>query len=463
MHKSLVVLALGASILFHSNAFADAVPDFTVLFKKTSPAVVSVEVESVLKTPSGQYGIPPSVLEEFFGIPRGQFQEYGQGDKERIVQAGGSGFIIDSTGDILTNAHVVDGADTVRVQLNNRKEYMAKVIGVDKRTDIALLKIDGENFPVATLGNSDEVQVGDWVLAIGSPFGFTETATKGIVSALGRSLPNGAYTPFIQTDAAINPGNSGGPLFNSRGEVIGINSQIYSRSGAFNGVGFAIPINVAKNIAEQLKNGGQVIRGWLGVSIQGTNQQLAESFGLDKPEGALVSQVMKGSPAEKAGIRQGDVILSYNNKVITKSADLPPLVALTAIGEKAKVEILRDGKRQMLEVEIGNLDDSGYARLAEKSNQFRGMQLKALDEAARTALDFDGEGVLVSKVEPKSAAAKSGLRAGDIIIAVGNEVVKAPKAVQKRLEKANKKRPQPILIYRDGQTMFIPLLPDDSK
>lgn len=358
MNKSLVTIVCAG--LFSVLAHADPAPDFGALFDKTKNSVVSVDVQ--MKTPQRRFaqqippGFPPDLFERFFGLP----SPYGEDEQDEQPQlrksAQGSGFIIDKDGYVLTNAHVVKGADKVTVQLLDRHEYKAKVVGVDPRTDVALLKIDGKDLPVAKLGNSDTVKVGDWVLAIGSPFGFTHTATKGIVSALSRSLPNGAYVPFIQTDAAVNPGNSGGPLFNSKGEVIGINSQIYSRSGAFNGLAFSIPINVAKNVADQLKDGGKVTRGWLGVSIQGIDQALAQSFQMDHPHGALVTGVMADSPAKLAGLLPGDIIVKYNDKDVDKSADLPPLVAMTPIGDEAKLTVLRNGKEQEINVKIGNLE-----------------------------------------------------------------------------------------------------------
>lgn len=473
MNKTLLALTLATYSLTTPLVHADSAPDFTELVKKTVPAVVSVEVygslHSINRNRQGLEIIPPE-LRPFFQPYFGQeFQDSQPEDDREIIEGTGSGFIIDQDGSILTNAHVVDGADKVKVQLNNRKEYIADVVGVDKRSDIALLKIKSENtLTPATLGNSDDVQVGDWVLAIGSPFGFAETATKGIVSAIGRSLPSGTYTPFIQTDAAINPGNSGGPLFNSKGEVIGINSQIYSRNGAFNGLGFAIPINVAKNIAEQLKHGGKVQRGWLGIIIQSTDQQLAESFGLDKPEGALISKVMPDSPAAEAALKEGDVILKFNGRSITKSADLPPLVAIAPIGKAAEIEILRNGKKQSLTVTIGNLDEldepeNGKAT-AKGRILLRGMHLKSLDEDSRNALEYDGkEGVLIEKVNPKSAASRSGLRAGDILIAIGNQPVTTPREARQAIDKVGRNRPIPVLIYRRGQTTFLALAPEKQK
>nr|WP_315177459.1 DegQ family serine endoprotease [uncultured Cardiobacterium sp.] len=461
MNKTLVMLALAFTI---PTGFADPAPDFTALVAKTKDAVVSIEVESRVKEPTTFNGLPPEVFEDFFGLPApfGALPFEQDAPRERVLEGQGSGFIIDSDGYILTNAHVVEGADKVRVQLNNNKEYSAEVIGLDKRTDIALVKIQGEQLPVAKLGDSDQVQVGDWVLAIGSPFGFTHTATKGIVSAVARNLPRGDYVPFIQTDAAVNPGNSGGPLFNSKGEVIAINSQIYSRSGAFNGLAFSIPINMAKNIADQLKDKGEVVRGWLGVLIQGLDQTLAESFGMDSPHGALVAEVMENSPAAKAGIENGDVIIEFNGKPVQKSADLPALVATAPIGNKVDVKLLRDGKEIIVKVEIGNLNDAGDDILGAgkaTTQAVRGLSLSALDEESREALKYKGKGVRISGVKSGSAAERSGLRENDILVAVGGKRVEDVKTARSLLEKANSKRPVPLLISRNGQNLYLALQP----
>ncbi len=471
MNKTLVTLGLLITPMFSFFAHADTPPDFAKLVEETSPAVVSVKVSSTVKAAPMQYRVfppgMPDIFEYFFGIPPRQFRhdnpfdgQEGSGDGTVQKSGGGSGFIINKNGYILTNAHVVDGADTVQVLLNNGNKYKAQVVGIDKPTDIALLKISAKNLPVANLGDSDKVKVGDWVLAIGSPFGFTTTATKGIVSALGRSLPNETYTSFIQTDAAINPGNSGGPLFNGKGEVIAITSQIYTSSGAFNGIGFAIPINLAKNIADQIEKDGKVTRGWLGVTVQRIDQKLAESFGMDKPQGALVTQVTEDSPAQKGGLQRGDVILSYDGKKLKKSADLPPLVAASAIGKKVKLVVLRSGKKHVLTIKIGNLDVKMGMAPAEDTNGW-GMELRSLDDDAREALHFNGEnGVLIDKVKPASAAARSGLHAGDILLSVGGENVKTPAGARKLLGSAKRSRPLPILIYRRGATIFLALVPE---
>lgn len=467
MNKTLVTLIFAINLLFSSLIHADLPPNFTELVEKASPAVVSIEVQSLVTQPKFSRLTPPfpDLFEHFFGEQGSPFSEpFPEEQPEKELRKGnGSGFIIDAEGYVLTNAHVIDGADSVSVLLTDQREYSAEIVGVDKRTDIALLKIAAQKLPTVQLGDSDAVKVGDWVLAIGSPFGFDTTATKGIVSALGRSLPSGTYTPFIQTDAAINPGNSGGPLFNGKGEVIGITSQIYTRSGAFNGVGFAIPINLAKTIAEQLKTTGSVNRGWLGVSIQAVDQKLAESFGMEKPEGALIAQIVKDAPAEKAQLKVGDILLSFNGHTINKASDLPPLVAMAPLGKDVEIEYLRDGKKQTTTVKIENLETADTSSAA-TSREMRnwGIELKALGDDTRNALEYeDKEGVLIARVEPNSAAAKSGLRAGDILIAVGDSIINTPKEASKLLAKTD--RALPVLIYRRGSTIFLPLMPEKKK
>ena len=297
------------------------------------------------------------MFREFFERNMPQVPRSPRGDRQREAQSLGSGFIISSDGYVLTNNHVVADADEIIVRLSDRSELQAKLVGTDPRTDVALLKVEGKNLPTVKLGDSEKLKVGEWVLAIGSPFGFDHSVTKGIVSAKGRTLPNDTYVPFIQTDVAINPGNSGGPLFNMNGEVVGINSQIFTRSGGFMGLSFAIPIDVALDVSNQLKKDGKVSRGWLGVVIREVNKDLAESFGLDKPAGALVAQVLEDGPAAKGGLQVGDVILSMNGQPIIMSADLPHLVGSLKDGAKARLEIIRNGKRQNLDITIGALPE----------------------------------------------------------------------------------------------------------
>jgi serine protease Do len=319
--------------------------------------------------------------------------------------------------------------------------------------------------PTVRIGDSDQVEVGEWVLAIGTPFGFENTATQGIVSALSRSLPNGTYVPFIQTDVAVNPGNSGGPLFDSGGNVVGINSQIYSRSGGYMGLSFAIPINVAMHVADQLKDRGYVSRGWLGVAIQDMNQPLAKSFGLKKPDGALVADVTPDSPAARAGIKAGDVILSFNGKPITRSGDLPPLVGATHDGAKVPVKILRESKTRTLQVQVGKLDDADQPRLSKVSpgtDSPLGLAAANLDENQRNTLGAGERGVLVSEVDPDGPAAKAGLRSDDVILSFNRQEVKDTRQLSELVSKAPTGEPVAVLILRDQHTQYLPIVIPES-
>lgn len=453
MNKTLVILALA---LAAPLSFADPAPDFTALVAKTKDAVVSIEVESRVSAPSTINGFPPEIFEDFFGIPEPfggrQFAE--PQNEQRILQGQGSGFIIDSDGYILTNAHVVEGAEKVRVQLNNNKEYNADVIGIDKRTDVALVKIQGDHLPVAKIGNSDQVQVGDWVLAIGSPFGFSHTATQGIVSAVARNLPSGDYVPFIQTDAAINPGNSGGPLFNLRGQVVGVNSQIYSQSGGFMGISFAIPIDVAMNVADQLRHNGKVERGRIGVVIQEVNYDLAKSFGLEAANGALISQVTPGGPADKAGLQPGDIVQSVNGENVKASSDLPVLVGMMPPGTRLTLGIWRNGKREEVQVTLG----SGNTGSADAGNQ-SGSATNADNGSGFTSeptglqLRSQGQGLLVLQVE--GAAQQAGLRRGDIILMVNRTAVSDENSFNQALNHAD--RTVALLVQRGNSKLFLAL------
>ncbi|MGY0400164.1 MAG: Do family serine endopeptidase, partial [Ostreibacterium sp.] len=357
------------------------------------------------------------------------------------------------------NAHVVVDSEDITVSTNEQKEYSATLIGIDKRTDVALLKIDKTDTPAVKIGNSDQLEVGNWVLAIGSPFGFDHTATAGIISAVSRSLPDGTYVPFIQTDAAVNPGNSGGPLFNLKGEVIGINSQIYSNTGAFNGLAFAIPINTAMNIAEQLKNKGFVSRGWLGIGIQKVNQALAASFGLETPKGALVANVSPNSPAEQAGLQLGDIILSFNGKLIQKESDLPPLVGTVAVGKIVSIKVLRSGKVQMLNVKVGELDDGQPKRVSQtKGKMDLGFRVRDLAAKEQIALSVKG-GVVVIGVSSGSVASVAGFRLGDVIINIDNHNISSMKDFNRMLKQLGKDKPVAVLVVRNGRSLFIPLSP----
>lgn len=437
-----------------------ALPGFGELIREHSAAVVSIrttrEASAEQRMPDMELpeGIPEPFRRFFEGFP-------GQIPRERRGPAmgQGSGFVISEDGYVLTNAHVVAGADRVTVRFSDRREYPAEVVGSDERSDVAVLKIDADHLPTVTIGDSGRVRVGDWVLAIGSPFGFEHSATHGIVSATGRSLPDGTYVPFIQTDAAVNPGNSGGPLFNLDGEVIGVNSQIYTRTGGYQGLSFAIPINVAMNVAEQLRGKGYVSRGWLGVTIQDLDQTLAESFGLERPAGALVSGVGADSPAAAAGLQAGDIILSYDGRPLERSGELPPLVGETPVGEQVKLEVQRAGERRELMVTIGELEDTDRpARLAEAETEGQrlGVSVAELSAEQRRQLDVE-HGLVIREVQPNSPAARAGLQRGDVILSFNHRNVASAEALSELVREAPEGRPAVVLIARDQGRLFLPL------
>jgi len=412
-------------------------PDFAAVVDANKGAVVNI-------TATKNVPAQAAAGEDDDDNPLNEFFRRFQGPMPRMPMQGmGSGFIVHPDGVVLTNAHVVEGADEVRVRLTDRREFKGKVVGVDRLTDVAVVKIDAKGLPTVNLGDPSKIRVGEWVLAIGSPFGFENTVTAGIVSGTSRSLPEGTYVPFIQTDAAVNPGNSGGPLFNLRGEVIGINSAIYSRTGGYMGVAFAIPIDVAANVEEQLLKTGKVERGRIGVGIQDVNAQLAQSFGLERPMGALVSTVESGGPAEKAGVKPGDVIVSFNGKAIDRSSELPPLVATAKPGSKANVEVWRDGKKQTLALAVGELKEQSIARGTPKGPGERGGKL----------------GLAVRPLTPEEQvggpAARAGLRPGDVITAVNGAPVKSPDDLRKQVEKA--KGSVALLVRRGDASIFVPI------
>ena len=429
-----------------------ALPDMSGIVARNGQAVVNISTSGKVKNPNvpDVPGLDPNdPFYEFFRhfrIP----QQRG----ERQVRGQGSGFIVRDDGLILTNAHVIEGADEVVVRLNDKREFKAKVLGADKATDVAVLRVEARNLPTVKIGSSANIRVGEWVLAIGSPYGFESSASAGIVSAVSRSLPDDNYVPFIQTDVAVNPGNSGGPLFNMAGEVIGINSQIYSRTGGYQGLSFAIPIDVAVSVQEQIVKYGRVQRGRLGVSIQEVNQSLAESFGLSKPAGALVSSVENDSPAAKAGLEPGDVIMSLNGKEIQSSNELPPLVAAIRPGDNAKMQIWRKGSMREITVKVGGVKEEKAVSAESKENAQNklGLALRALTPEERRQLDGKG-GLLVENVS--GAAARAGIRPGDVVLSVNGETVTTVEQLRAQVAKASKR--VALLIQRRDAKLFVPI------
>lgn len=464
--KSIAPL-LAVALLWGQSLLAQAsLPDFTDLVEEASPAVVNISTRQKMpeRAVAGHPALPdleglPPMFREFFerSIPQ---MPHNPGGRQREAQSLGSGFIISPDGYIMTNNHVVADADEIIVRLSDRSELEAKLIGADPRSDVALLKVEGKNLPVVRLGKADDLKVGEWVLAIGSPFGFDHSVTAGIVSAKGRNLPSDSYVPFIQTDVAINPGNSGGPLFNLQGEVVGINSQIFTRSGGFMGLSFAIPMEVAMQVADQLKADGKVTRGWLGVVIQEVNKDLAESFGLDKPAGALVAQVLEDGPADKGGLLVGDVILSLNGKPIIMSADLPHLVGGLKPGQKAELDVVRDGSRKKLSVTVGTLPEegqelaaSGPAQGGERSSNRLGVTVVELTAEQKKGLDLKG-GVVVKEVLG-GPAAMIGLRPGDVITHLNNQAIDSTRTFTQVAQDLPKNRSVSMRVLRQGRASFI--------
>lgn len=440
-------------------ALAKDVMDVADLVEKQGPAVVNISTTKLVRR--SQEGMPfvmpdEEDLQEFFrrffpGGPGGK-----GGPMQEIPSRGsGSGFIVGNDGYILTNEHVVKDADEVIVKLIDKRTFTAKVVGTDPRTDVAVIKITASNLPAVKLGDPSKLRVGEAVAAIGSPFGFENSVTAGIVSAKGRMLPSDSYVSYIQTDVPINPGNSGGPLFNMKGEVVGMNSQIYSRSGGYQGVSFAIPIDVAMEVVDQLKSGGKVSRGWLGVVIQEVTTDLAESFGLDRPHGALVAQVQEDSPASKAGLQASDVILTFNGMAVENSGDLPRMVGLVKPGTRIPVEVWRKGKVQQLSVVLGELPvEKQAAGESGKSFSRGGLALSELGEDQRRALGID-HGVLVE--DATGDAARAGIRTGDVILAVNNTKVASVAAFRKTIAEVPVGKSAAILVRRGDGSLYIPL------
>lgn len=456
---NVVVLLL---VTLSAHAATNNLPDFTSLVEENSQAVVNISTtQNADQQPAylppgfefpegGPYG---DLLKHFFGAP-------GQMPRQREARSLGSGFIISKDGYLLTNHHVVKNADEIIVRLQDRRELKATLVGSDESTDVALLKVETKDLPVVKFGSSKDLKVGEWVFAIGSPFGFDSSVTAGIVSAKGRSLPQENYVPFIQTDVAINPGNSGGPLFNLKGEVVGINSQIYSRSGGFMGLSFAIPIDVALNVSDQLKTTGQVLRGWLGVRIQDVTRELAESFEMEKPHGALIAQVLTDSPAEKAGLKVGDVIVEFNGQTVDRSSSLPPMVGAANISQTARVKVIRDKQDKMIKVKLENLPGEPLASngLEKKIDidTLLGMAVVDLNEQMRDKWQIKKHGVLVKSVN-QGAAFNAGIRAGDIVMQLNGDAVKDVRHMKKLVNNVPKGKFVSILINRQGDPIFLAL------
>ncbi|SDK61102.1 serine protease Do [Methylophilus rhizosphaerae] len=464
-----VLLACAVTFMPATMIQAKDLPDFTELAEKQGPAVVNISITSVVH--GGSVGFPgmpnDENLQEFLrrfgipGMPGMPGQEGGQdGGQDYKSQSLGSGFIISSDGYILTNAHVVNEADEVLVKLYDKREFKAKIIGVDKRTDVALIKIEATGLPKVVVGDPNTLKVGEWVAAIGSPFGLENTMTAGIVSAKGRALPQENYVPFIQTDVAINPGNSGGPLFNLRGEVVGINSQIYSKSGGSMGLSFSIPIDVAIDISNQLKATGRISRGWLGIGIQEVTKDLADSFGLKQTSGALIAGVEKNSPADKGGLEAGDIILKFDGKAINTSSDLPRVVAATKPGKTVPVEIIRKGNGKTLQLTIGEMPteqaeaQTGSKESAKPEANKIGLLLRELTPQQKKKLNGKN-GLLV--VESSGAAAQAGIRRGDVILGLNNSESQSVDLFNKQINAVPAGKTVAVLVQRGENTLYVPI------
>ena len=454
------------------GASATTLPDFPQITQRFGPAVVNISVmggakamddvalapgESDEEDSDSSKSAPADPLQEFFRrFQPGQGRGLGHGaPSERITRAQGSGFIVSSDGIILTNAHVVKGAKEVTVKLTDRREYRAKVLGADPKTDVAVLRIDAKNLPVVQLGKVADLRVGEWVLAIGSPFGFENTVTAGVVSAKGRSLPDDSAVPFIQTDVPINPGNSGGPLFNSRGQVVGINSQIYSRSGGYQGVSFAIPIEVASRIQQQIVATGKAEHARLGVAVQEVNQAFADSFKLDRPEGALVSSVDKNGPAAKAGLEPGDVVRKIDGQPIVGSGDLPAFVGQALPGQKVTLEIWRNGEARTLSAVLGDASDKAAKVAKDKPDAGKGklgLALRPLQPEEKQQIGVK-DGLVVA--DAAGPAAEAGITQGEVLLSINGSPAGDIEAVRAAMAKAGKT--VAVLIWRDGNRIFVPV------
>src|SRR3989338_2134741 len=468
LKKLFGLFVLVAGGILGVSVHAKELPDFTELVEKQGAAVVNISTTQIIHNAQGFPNLPEGdPFYEFFRRFAPQIPQ-GQAPREQESQSLGSGFIISADGYIMTNAHVVDRADKITVRLTDKREFQAKVIGADKRTDVALLKIEATGLPKVTVGDPDKLRVGEWVIAIGSPFGFDSSVTAGIVSAKGRSLPQENFVPFIQTDVAINPGNSGGQLFNMNGEVVGINSQIYTRSGGSMGLSFAIPIDVATQVTDQLRASGKVTRGRIGVMIQELTSELAESFGLSKPAGALISHVEKDGPADKAGIEASDVILRFDGKLVDSSGDLPRIVAATKPGSRVVIELWRKGAIRRITVEVGEMpEEEKLARSAKKLADdvaemvsHLGIAVIELTREQLQELQIQG-GLLVEEVKG-SAARAAGLQQGDVLLAIGNMPIRSVKQLNEILKQVPKGRNVALLVRRGNAATYVAIRLDEK-
>ncbi len=457
--------AIAPIIIFSQQISATELPDFTEMVEKQGPMVVNISTTQTLSKNQALRGIPKSKGDDPFAEFFRRFEPPVPHDQE--TQSRGSGFIISDDGYLLTNAHVISDANTITVRLTDKREFKAKVVGTDKRTDLALLKIEANGLPKIVKGNPNLLKVGEWVIAIGSPFGFDSSVTVGIVSAKGRSLPQESYVPFIQTDAAINPGNSGGPLFNMKGEVIGINSQIYTRTGGFMGLSFAIPIDVAMDVADQLRTTGKVTRGRIGVVIQEVTLDLAESFGLSKATGALISSVEKGGAADKAGIQVSDVILQFDGNTVTSSVDLPRIVGATRPGSKVTVQLWRKGESHDIKLTVAEMpndraEQSGNSPSKSETGESvtrLGLVLSELSDEQKKALKVEG-GLLVEEV--KSIATRAELSPGDVILALGNIELHSLDQFNEALKQVPNNRSIALLVRRGEMVSYIAIRLDEK-
>ncbi len=464
IYRFVIVLMLSAPL-----ALQAALPEFTGIVDAAKDSVVNISTKT--KARRSDSAERPSIPNLPEGSPFGdlleKFFNHENPERRRDSQSLGSGFVFSADGYILTNHHVIAGADEVIVRFSNREEYVASIVGSDEASDIAVLKIDAEGLPVLKFGDSDNLKVGEWVLAIGSPFGFDHSVTAGIVSAKGRSLPTDNYVPFIQTDVAINPGNSGGPLFNLDGEVVGINSQIYSRTGGFMGLSFAIPIELAVDVATQIRETGSVSRGWLGVLIQEVTRELAESFGMESPQGALVAKVLDNSPAAEAGLQVGDVIVEFNGKPVMRSSSLPPLVGRSAVGKDAEVTIIRDRSREKIKVRIAELPTMTQASFTPQEedkpqqNSALGMSVTELSKSVRKKLKVQS-GVQVTEVDEQGAARDAGIQEGDVIVMIDNQGVTSVEDFEAITDDLKVDKSVALLVQRRSGPVFLAIRPEDS-